>query len=192
MAQSAARKVHYDYSSYQAVNGSLALDLDHQEREYLLRHAGEVVARPTAAPEVQSRPRTRVEQRTAVKTQSRMSLLPLVGFAMVAVLMVGVLCSYIQLTQISHSVVSMEKELAALKEENLALTTQYEMTFDFAAVKGFAEANGMSKISSGQIYYVDLSEGDNAVAYHNETASLGQQVLAGVQGGVSAVVEYFR
>lgn len=192
MAQTTARKVHYNYSSRQAVNGSLALDLDHQEREYLLRHAGEAVAQPTAAPEVYTRPRTRVEQRTAVKTQTRMSALPLVGFAMVAVLMVGVLCSYIQLTQISHSVVGMEKELAALKEENLALTTQYEMTFDFAAVKGFAETNGMSKISSGQIYYVDLSEGDSAVAYHSEESSLGQQVLAGIQGGVAAVVEYFR
>ena len=60
-----------------------------------------------------------------------------------------------------------------------------------AAVKEAAEAAGMSKPSGSQIYYIDLSEGDSAVVYRQEEASVLSRLLTSLNHGVYAVVEYF-
>ena len=74
-------------------------------------------------------------------------------------LAVMVLMGYIQLTIISDEVVSLQNQLRSLQTENVTLTAQHEQMFDLATVKEVAEAAGMSKPSSSQIYYIDLSGG---------------------------------
>ena len=187
MARTAAGKLNY--GSRQASYGNLAYDLTYEEREHLLRHAGEMT-REAELPRPVSR--EKAQARTAVRPRVRVGALPVMGFMLAALLTLGVLQSYIQLTEISHSVVAMEQELARLKEERLALTTKYELTFDFAAIKENAEQAGMSKVSSSQIYYVDLSEPDNAVAYEQTDQNLLEQLLHSLGNGVCAAVEYFR
>ena len=55
-----------------------------------------------------------------------------------------------------------------------------------------AEAAGMSKPSSSQIYYIDLSEGDSAVVYQQEESNLLSRLLTSLNHGIYAVVEYFE
>ena len=62
--------------------------------------------------------------------------------------------SYVQLTALSDSVVSLQKELTTLQTENVTLTTAYERAFDLETVESAARAAGMSKPSTSQIYYL--------------------------------------
>lgn len=102
-----------------------------------------------------------------------------------------VLMSYIQLMVLSAGTVELQSELTALEAENVTLTTQYEQMFDLASVKEAAEAAGMAKPSSSQVFYIDLSDGDSAVVYQEEEPSVLSRLLASVSHGVYAVVEYF-
>ena len=103
-----------------------------------------------------------------------------------------VLMGYIQLTIISDEVVSLQNQLEELQTENVTLTAQHEQMFDLATVKEVAEAAGMSKPSSSQIYYIDLSEGDSAVVYQQEESNLLSRLLTSLNHGIYAVVEYFE
>ena len=63
--------------------------------------------------------------------------------------------------------------------------------FDLEAVKEAADAAGMSRPTSGQIDYIDLSDGDTAVVYQQEEPGFFSRVLSSLNHGVYAVVEYF-
>ena len=181
----AARELRYHSRS--AVYGDLAYDLDREVREHALRHAGEDVRREAVpAPKVRSvtAPRTRQRQ--------RLSVVSVLGFLAVTILAVVTLSQYVQLTVISSEVVKLQSELSDLQTQNVSLTTKYEQTFDLSTIKEAAEAAGMSKPSSSQIYYIDLSEGDSAVVYQQEESNLLSRLLTSLNHGIYAVVEYFE
>ena len=187
----AAAKELRRYNPAGAVSGSLAYDLDWELRERELRHAGEVPRQRQAAVE---QPRTRTRTEAVARTRQRQHLSPfaVAGFAAVAALAVLVLMSYIQLTALSAETVALQKQLKTLEAENVTLTAQYERMFDQNAVKEAAEAAGMSKPGSSQIYYIDLSDGDNAVVYQQTQPNVLSRVLASVNHGIYTAVEYFK
>ena len=112
-----------------------------------------------------------------------MSVLSVLGFGAVAALAVLVLMSYIQLTALSADMVSLQSQLSQLQTENVNLTAQHEQMFDLDTVKEAAEAAGMSKPSSSQIGYIDLSEGDSAVVYQQGEPNLLSQLLSSLNHG---------
>ena len=185
---SAARELRYRDRS--AVSGNLAYDLDLEVREHALRHAGEPRREQAAAQPAES-PRVRQIARTQVRQRQHLSLLSVVGFGAVTALAILVLMSYVQLTALSADMVSLQNELTALETENVSLTARHEELFDLDTVKEAAEAAGMSKPSSSQIYYVDLSGGDSAVVYQQEEPGILSRLLTSLNHGIYAVVEYF-
>lgn len=185
---SAARGLRYN--SRNAVYGDLAYDLDLEVRERALRHAGEA-PRHQETVQPAEKPQVRRIARTQVRQRQHLSLLSVVGFGAVAVLAVLVLMNYIQLTALSSDMVALQNELRQLETENVDLTAQHEELFDLDTVKETAEAAGMSKPSSSQIYYVDLSDGDSAVVYQQEEPGILSRLLTSLNHGIYAVVEYF-
>jgi len=183
---SAAQELRYQ--SRYSVNGSLALDLDYELRERELRHAGEAPRRQEA---VKEQPRVRTEVQEQARPRQRVSVLTAVGFIAVVGLALMVLMSYIQLMELSAGTVELKQQLVALEAENVSLTAEYEQMFDRATVKEAAEAAGMTKPSASQVYYIDLSNGDNAVVYQKEEATVLSRLLTSLNHGVYAVVEYF-
>ena len=183
----AARELRYNSRS--AVYGDLAYDLDREVRERALRHAGEA-PRPHTA--VEAGPRVRSLSKAQVRQRQKVSVLSVLGVGAAIGLAVMVLMGYIQLTIISDEVVSLQNQLEELQTENVTLTAQHEQMFDRATVKEVAEAAGMSKPSSSQIYYIDLSEGDSAVVYQQEESNLLSRLLTSLNHGIYAVVEYFE
>ena len=149
----------------QSVDGSLARELDWAVRERELRHAGEA-------------PRRRERETERIRAIPRMAVLVLVG--------------HIQLTVLSSDTVALKEELEELESQNVILTAQYERMFDLTTVREAAEAAGMSKPSSSQICYLDISGGDSAVVYQKEEDSVFDRVLAALNHGVYSVVEYFQ
>ena len=187
----AARELRYNSRS--AVYGDLAYDLDREVRERALRHAGEAPRHQTAVEAVpKAKPRVRSLSKAQVRQRQKVSVLSVLGVGAAIGLAVMVLMGYIQLTIISDEVVSLQNQLEELQTENVTLTAQHEQMFDLATVKEVAEAAGMSKPSSSQIYYIDLSEGDSAVVYQQEESNLLSRLLNSLNHGIYAVVEYFE
>ena len=184
---SSAKDLRYNHRN--SVYGSLAYDLDRELRERELGHAGEAPLQREVALE---RPKVRSVSKVQVRQRQHLSAFSVVGFAAVAALAVLVLMSYIQLTALSSETVALKKQLSALETENVTLTAQYERMFDRNSVKEAAEAAGMSKPSSGQIQYIDLSGADSVEVYAAGGAAALNGFTARVEDIWAYILEYFR
>ena len=113
-------------------------------------------------------------------------------YAVLLVMVVALMLGYVTLTDVSGSVSSIKREIADLDEQHIALLTEYEKTFDLATVKAAAEAAGMSKPTSGQIQYIDLSGSDSVTLYKADSSGALDGLLDSLERGWSYVLEYFR
>lgn len=173
-----------------ATYGSLAYDLDALAREKQLDEAGKLPQKKVrpAQPEVQPVQRRQSAARAAV----RPSPVLLLGTVLVVGMVIALMLCYVKLTGISDNVSSIKREISALEEEHVALLTAYERTFDLATVKAAAEAAGMSKPSSGQIQYIDLSGADSMEVYAAGGAAALNGFTEKAESLWAYVLEYFR
>lgn len=173
-----------------ATYGSLAYDLDALAREKQLDEAGKLPQKKVrpAQPEVQPVQRRQSAARAAVRPSP--VLLP--GTVLVVGMVIALMLCYVKLTGISDNVSSIKREISALEEEHVALLTAYERTFDLATVKAAAEAAGMSKPSSGQIQYIDLSGADSVEVYAAGGAAALNGFTEKAESLWAYVLEYFR
>ena len=173
-----------------ATYGSLAYDLDALAREKQLDEAGKLPQKKVrpAQPEVQPVQRRQSAARAAV----RPSPVLLLGTVLVVGMVIALMLCYVKLTGISDNVSSIKREISALEEEHVALLTAYERTFDLATLKAAAEAAGMSKPSSGQIQYIDLSGADSVEVYAAGGAAALNGFTEKAESLWAYVLEYFR
>lgn len=173
-----------------ATYGSLAYDLDALAREKQLDEAGKLPQKKVrpAQPEVQPVQRRQSAARAAV----RPSPVLLLGTVLVVGMVIALMLCYAKLPGISDNVSSIKREISALEEEHVALLTAYERTFDLATVKAAAEAAGMSKPSSGQIQYIDLSGADSVEVYAAGGAAALNGFTEKAESLWAYVLEYFR
>lgn len=173
-----------------ATYGSLAYDLDALAREKQLDEAGKLPQKKVrpAQPEVQPVQRRQSAARAAV----RPSPVLLLGTVLVVGMVIALMLCYVKLTGISDNVSSIKREISALEEDHVALLTAYERTFDLATVKAAAEAAGMSKPSSGQIQYIDLSGADSVEVYAAGGAAALNGFTEKAESLWAYVLEYFR
>lgn len=173
-----------------ATYGSLAYDLDALAREKQLDEAGKLPQKKVrpAQPEVQPVQRRQSAARAAV----RPSPVLLLGTVLVVGMVIALMLCYVKLNGISDNVSSIKREISALEEEHVALLTAYERTFDLATVKAAAEAAGMSKPSSGQIQYIDLSGADSVEVYAAGGAAALNGFTEKAESLWAYVLEYFR
>lgn len=173
-----------------ATYGSLAYDLDALAREKQLDEAGKLPQKKVrpAQPEVQPVQRRQSAARAAV----RPSPVLLLGTVLMVGMVIALMLCYVKLTGISDNVSSIKREISALEEEHVALLTAYERTFDLATVKAAAEAAGMSKPSSGQIQYIDLSGADSVEVYAAGGAAALNGFTEKAESLWAYVLEYFR
>ena len=167
-----------------AVYGSLAYDLDALVRERQLEEAGKLPSKQQPAVQEKPLPRRRPQARAAARPS------PLVAGGVVVLLAMVVVLGYVTLTVVSGSVSSIKRQISDLDEQLIALLTEYEKTFDLATIKAAAEAAGMSKPTSGQIQYIDLSGSDSVTLYKAEGSAGG--LLDKAKDGWAYVLEYFR
>ena len=173
-----------------ATYGNLAYDLDALAREKQLDEAGKLPQKKVrpAQPEVQPVQRRQSAARAAV----RPSPVLLLGTVLVVGMVIALMLCYVKLTGISDNVSSIKREISALEEEHVALLTAYERTFDLATVKAAAEAAAMSKPSSGQIQYIDLSGADSVEVYAAGGAAALNGFTEKAESLWAYVLEYFR
>ncbi len=188
------REQNMKYRRYSGrVNGNLAYDPAYEERQRRLRREQEY-EREHQREEFMRPPQRKVQKKAAPvrRQREKVSLGTLCGFMALAAMVALMIMCRAQLTEISAQVVSVQKEISALEDEHVALLTRYEKTFDLTTIKEAAAAAGMSKPSSSQVYYIDLSESDSVVVYQQKSTNVLSKVFSSLGQGVCAVVEYFK
>ena len=173
-----------------ATYGSLAYDLDALAREKQLDEAGKLPQKKARPAQAEVQPVQR--RQTAARTAARPSPVLVLGTVLVVGMVIALMLCYVKLTGISDNVSSIKREISALEEEHVALLTEYERTFDLATVKAAAEAAGMSKPSSGQIQYIDLSGADTVEVYAAGGAAALNGFTEKAESLWAYVLEYFR
>ncbi len=141
-------------------------------------------------PQVRPRNRELARPKVAVRPAGKVSLFAVVGFAVVAALAVLILMSYIQLNAISNQVVSLNTEMTQLQSEEATLRARYELAYDLSAIEKAVTSDGsMSRPQMGQMVYVDLTEPDSVVLYHEDQSGGG--FLESLEEVVGSVLSYF-
>ncbi len=170
--------------------GTIPGSLDWEVRRRELEHAGEAEVE-TGQRETLGAARKRRREAAQVRRRSRMPILGILGAAAAVGLMVALLMGYIELTRLSTETVRLKTQLETLKSENVVLSAKHDRMFDLASVKEAAEAAGMSKPSTSQIGYLDLSGGDSVVIYPHEDPGVLNHLLLSARAGFDAVKEFF-
>ncbi len=168
-------------------NGNTAYRLDVQ---------GNTVRVPKTEPrrkrQESQRPYPRTRSKVELRPQGKISITAVVGFTMVAMLAVGVLTSYIELTDIYADTVAAQAELSELRKENSILVTEYETVFDAETLQEAAEEAGLQEPTANQKVYLELSDPDNAVVYQTEEKATGLKgVWQAVKSFFAGIGTYF-
>ena len=174
------------------IMGSLAHEYNWEAHEHEFSRAGQSASIPLQNEDDLFEAAVGDVAKEEIQVIHRVSIVSILGFAGVIVMAVITLLCYVQLTAISTQVVKLKDELSALQTQNITLTADYEQMFDLATVKEAATTYGMTKPSPSQIYYIDLSGGDNAVVYDapSSTTALGR-IMDRSHQRVDMMLEYF-
>lgn len=168
---------------------------------YAPAYDGSAVRAPRREEELPRRPqpkqRERVRRQALTRTQvqvreaGQVAPFAVVGFLAVAVFAALLLMSYVQYTMLSGEMVSLSSEMSTLEKDYATLSAQYEKVFDMGAVQG-AMGETMTRPTSDQVVYIDLSEPDTVVVYGEEAESGLAGALRGAGEVLGGIVEYFR
>lgn len=167
---------------------------------YAPAYDGGTVALPRREQELQQpRPkqRERVHRRALTRTRvqvreaGQVAPFAVVGFLAVAVFAALLLLSYVQYTVLSGEMVSLRSEMTTLEKESATLSAQYEKVFDMQSIEA-AVGDTMTRPTSDQILYIDLSEPDTVVVYGEDGNGGLLGALREIGGVLGEIVEYFR
>ena len=117
-----------------ATYGSVAYDLGRVQTEFEV--PARSVPRQKERAKVETQTRTKAGQQT--QTSAGLSVFSVVGFALVAVMMVFVVLANVRLTEISYSVSETRTRITELEKEKQQLEAQYETAFNLTELKAYA------------------------------------------------------
>ena len=171
-------------------------------RDPYMRTYGNVAYDPAYAPggETQgyAQPRIRTRERAAAREHARVrpagyvAPTAVIGFALVAVMVVLILSCYAQIAQVSDQIVHARREGETLAEENAKLRTQHELCFDLKTVEEQVAATGtMVKPQPGQVVSLNIAEADSAKFYTDQGDTPGADLWNDMGETVDNLVEFF-
>jgi uncharacterized protein HemX len=172
--------------------------------EYRYRASGSAALQPERQPVEPESPRRsgqgrRVISKKEAQMQRRLSRMEkrkpdpmalggVIGLVAVALMAAFVISLQIQLNEINTQLNASSTQLAQLEKEGDSLLTQYEQTFDMGSIESNMLAGGkMSRPTSSQSIYLELSEPDHAEVFQNDDG-----VFQIIQNKLEELVEYFQ
>lgn len=172
-----------EYSTYKTryVSGTAAYHYGNADvyPEYGFQQDIEIPAARKLREEVVSTPKQAAGQ--------AISPVAILGFALVAVLMVFSLFARAQLSQVSLQVVEQQTMLEELATEKQKLLVRYEFAFNLSEIEDYAiQELGMQQPHSEQVYYISSGVADKAEIITPEHKENGLQKIFSVIG------EYLR
>ena len=153
---------------------------------------GNVYAADTEETEASSESEEKIRVREAAEPTRRpaISLFAVVGFLLVAVMMVMMLMTNISLTEANAENIALQQQLSALEEEGRKLDSEYKAAFNMTEVGEYAEnVLGMVKGNEDQVEYLNIQSNDMAVVYK---ASAEPEEKNGFMSFLTSLVSYFK
>ena len=185
MAQSKYR----EYSGGR-VAGNLAYSREYEDFEPQRRQR-EQKNDSGSIPQRQSRGKVRRRPKVALRKRQKVSAVLVAGSGLIILMLVMLVMNYVHLNAVSSNIVALQKQVDKLQEEYGTLLTGYEQTYDAAFVKEAAAAFNMSKPSSSQIYYIDLSKPSSVEVHAESDHNVLNRIFSSFGQGVGIVLEYF-
>lgn len=181
-----------EYNYARPIVGSLA-------RDFITEPGYRESTRPAPRESVDVAPEVSETQQSAERAKARavavskQSIAPgsIVGFLLVAVLLVFLLFTHIKVAQISEETANLKTQASELQLERTRLQIEYESVFNFKELESYAMSElGMQKPRENQMFYVNSFASDKAVVMGGETNSIG--LLDRLSDTFSSFVEYLR
>ena len=161
-----------------------ALDLP---REGVRGRESERAARPQVQPEIRSG--------AALKQRKSFGLSVFLGagFYVVLAVLLMIVYSYVELTELSDSAVKYKAQIKSLKVEETRLINEHESRLSLTSVEEYAVTKlGMVKPEREQIVYLDLSGVDHAVVADNRERDEFGELLDGMYEKISSLLAYLN
>ncbi len=175
----------YDGSLALKRQSELAFDLSRFDARTAVRRAVAVETMPV---------REKVQRKTQTKRRAaaRVSLFTVASFIMAMGLLLLIVYSYVQLSELNEAATGFQKQLQTLKNDEAVMITDYEARISLKEVEDIAVNRlGMVKPEQDQIKYLDLSGGDHAVVLPKSHGS--QSVfLAGILHALGGIVNFIN
>lgn len=173
---------------------SVAYDLYGYYGNAVPQEAVETAAERAAKEREAQRERQRASERAELikraKEAQSVSIAAVAGYAIVAVMMVFILLSYIKLTQVSTEVSNLKTQITALQKEEKELSVKYEQTFNINSVAEYATGTlGMTKLTEENTHVLRMEHDDKAeILAKDDSAGLG--IVRAAREFISSLTEY--
>ena len=165
-------------------NGAAAYDIN--------RYPGYAMENGSAArnlPEREKTPRRR--PRPLPKAKLTVAPMAVVGLVAVALMLVFVLCGYVQLYEETDAVSQLKQDISEAQEYHARLQAIYDSKDDLDAIGQRAAALGMTKPNSRQTILLNLQGTDRAVISGVGTENVVQTAWRAIVRSVRTLKEYF-
>ncbi len=144
--------------------------------------------------ETKAKADVKAEKTPNQKAKPIVSGFALVSWALCMVLLVGILYSYMVLTETADRASVLQSQLDAMREETQMLEIKKEQKYGSQQLQEIAVNQlGMQKIQKSQITYVNTNTGDYTEVAQTKTMKTNEStILAGLARGFNAFIEYIN
>lgn len=131
------------------------------------------VRRAMALEERERQPALKAREGARAKEKTHLSAWVVLGFALATALMLLVVYSHVQITELTNQANGVKKQITQLQKESNELRVLKNNMIDLKEIARIAtEDLGMVKPTRDQVIYIDLSEGDSATVLKNDGGGL--------------------
>jgi len=170
-------------------NGSAAYDLRRANPAW--QQGSTAPQLPQQEPELPDlpAPREQAAPKVVVRARAEISVVALLGAAVVLALLVLVVSGYVRLYELSSVHTQLSNELEALETEQARLETSYENQMNLDQIELVAVSEyGMHLPRDNQIVYLNMSGEDSAVVYDSDSAAMSS-VAQAVKNGIGYLID---
>ena len=188
MARSQA--VVMDTSAYELERFDTLPELPDITRERERRREREQRREAVVPPSERTRARVRARGEARTKARQGISRFAVLGYLTVVILLTMLVLSHVELTVVSGEIVQLERQLAALQDEQALLQAAYSQTFSQVEIERIArEELGMMEAAWNQIGHAEGGGGGRVEVLAVEGAERNS-VFSRVTGFFATLVEY--
>ena len=144
--------------------------------------------RPARLPEEKPLPKSR----QAVRPRLVVAPLAMIGLAVVAILLLMVVYSYVQLYEAPARAGELSKAISAANATTEKLRSTYESRIDLAQIEERAKELGMMQPSTRQKVYLSIAGADHAEVLQVDRRGFAAKLWDALSGSFHGVLEYFR
>lgn len=174
-------KVNTQRGQSYRTNGAAAYDVRYTDYQ-----------RGTEAPVRQ--PARKQAPKTQPKKQAREQLtvapMAVLGMLLAGVMLLLVVCGYVQLYEVTNEVGALEDQVVLLQEQNSRLQSSYDEKIDLTAVEAAATELGMHAPNSKQTVYLNLTGRDKAEILETEDIGFFEYIFEAFRSTGQRLIEY--